>query len=1355
MSDVIKHSKKALSVALTITTIVWSIGLFAFTPVAQAAAGDLVKAAGNPAVYLVDADGVTIHPFPHFNVYVSWGFPTNFGTTFTTDLSGYKVGNDVEFRDGSLVRSLEKPAVYVKGAGQLLPVVSASVFETLGYNYNNITWLPESFIDKYTKGALLTSTSIHPNGTLVKYSSSSKVYIIQDGAKREFASTDVLKVNGYGSIPVFTIPATETYPDGTKITVRESSMTIPVGVGTAPAATTPPVAQQPVGSGLTVALASDSPAAASIIDDSTLATTAGGAQAFVPFTKVALTAGSDGAVKVTTIKFKRGGISSDADIGGLYLYEGADIGSNFIAQSSNFSTGVVTFTKSTGLITVPAGTTKYLMLRGDLSGATGSGKTISFQVASASDITTDKATVSGSFPISGNIMSVAQAADLGFITVANVSPAAAATVNPGTTAYEGWRFSLAGSDQDTEVRYLKIFMTGSAAKTDIKNFKLQVGGVDITPVVAEMTDDREIIFNFTTPYVITKGLTKNVSLIFDVVSGSSRTIHFQIQNIYDANVLDKEYKVTTKLNQADSWTIIESNSATTNTTINAGSLTISKSTTSPTGNVAAGATSVTLGKWDLKATGEDIRINSLPVISTVTGGDDIDNGKVYFDGAQVGSTTDITDAAAVTYSFGVSVVIPAGTTKVLEVKGDIKNASAVNHDNTDTIVITLNAGSSNARALSSSTAISTGTVAANTLTVSTGTLTVAENTSVVDASASTPTGVLGQANVRIGSFVVSAGAGEGVSITQITMTDNVADFTGSSLADTFYNLRLQSAGPADANTNYASGAAIGQTIGTLTDTEDTTYNFSPSPAIKLNKSQQITVDVYADILSSASTTQLNTVNDDASGLIYPSPVPATGNDTSSSANGTMSAGLQRVYIAAAGTLTIENVAGSSQVRANIAYENQADIELYKFKMTAQTENVDVTRFIISDTIAAGTLGATIANGTPTSTIYNFKLYDGATLIAGPKNLTASTTPTLGGYIDFNLGGDTPYRVDAGVEKVITLKGTISSWPAISSGSTHTFSLNALPIEDSSTTRAVTARGVGSSTSLNGPTTGVGGNAITVRRGYPVVERLALTSTTLSAGSTSQKQVANFKVTAVGGQVRLKKMTFSVSINDTTTTTALALSNFKLYRNGSLMGTSEYSIFDGTGTAAADKLDPGGSGSASLTVVTLNNGATNGGALSTTSTRAVLLFGTQLADLVTAGTGTGEELISAGSTNTYELKIDIADAHSGATTDTDSITVQLLGDDSETAALTGDLVTASSGAITSVMYRYGVVSLSASTNYNFIWSDYSASANEHKSIFRSATSGAVGTGKDWTHGYQVPSSSGQASYVPLDSWVVSK
>ncbi len=1337
MSEIIKHSKKVLSATLTVSTIVWAVGLFALAPVEVGArSGDLVKEAGDPAVYLVDADGVTIHPFPHQNVYESWGYPMDFSTVLTTNLSGFTVGNDVEFRDGSLVRALEDPAVYVVSGKKLRPVKSAEIFEALGYDYDNITWLPQSFLDKYgDTGAMIESTDIHPNGTLVKYASSSTVYLLEDGAKRAFSSADVIKSNGYNRTPIITIPSSETYSDGTNIVVTEEDLMVPTGVGDAPEDTGDE--DVAVGSGLSVALASDTPAAATIIADSSNSGD-DGAQAFVPFVKVALTAGNDGQVKVTGLNFKREGISSDSDISAVYLYEGDNLGDNLLAASTSFSSGVVTFNDPNGLVTIPAGQTKYVMLRGDIADDVSSGKTIKFSLVSASDVTTDGATVSGSFPQNGNVMSTAVTSDLGSVTVANVSPSSSSTVDPDTTDFELWRFSLAAADQDMELRYLKISMTGSAGTSDLENFSLEVAGTELGSVESMNSND-EIVFDLSdNPYEIEKGQTKNVSLYGDVVGGSNRTIHFQIQEMYHANVFDTEYNVYTKLNKADSWSIVESNTSGTNTTINAGSLTISKSSNSPTNNIASGATGVVMARFDFKATGEDIRVNSLIVDTTTS----VDEGKVYFDGSQIGSTTDITTSAA-TFSFGTSMVIPAGETKVVEIRADAEDNNGTDLTNGTTVQISLNAGSSNARGMSSSESISTSAVSGNTLTVRTGTLTTTENTAENDKSSSNPSGVKGDQDVLIGSFVVLAGSGEGVTITQITMTDDAGSTTGSSLADQFQNLRLESGGPADANGNYSEGTAIGDTRGSLTDTKATTYNFNPSPNIVLDSSQQMVINVYADVINSVTSTQLDTINNDTDGIIYPSTIRATGNETSADASDSdgTGAGLQRVYIASSGSLTIENVSSGSQPKARIVNAASEDVELYKFKLTAYTEDVEVTRFIISDAIVAESYGATIASGKPTSTLYGFTLEDeDGNPVGSQGSLTTTGTPTNGGYIDFNLGADDAVTVTAGEEKTFVLKADVNTWGSISSGSTHQFSLQGTttsgstsgPLEDNST-YAVTARGTGSSTVLSGPSSDQTGKEITVRRSYPLVERLELPTSTLS--SSGDHTIAKFKVTAVGGPIRMKMMAFNISWTDTTTSTLMEINNFRLKRNGyslstsEVSGTGEFAMYDGLGTAAANLI------SGDNTVLQLNATymPTTG---TSTTTRAVLVFGADNDYDAAGDTGDGEEEISEGETNTYELVAYVKNAHQGASTDADSISVTLLGDEDQTQPLTSDLVNSDD-----------VVSLGSSyttTDYGFIWSDYSANQGDHDATIPSTSS-------DWTHGYQVPETTDATSFIPLSGW----
>ena len=231
---------------------------------------------------------------------------------------------------------------------------------------------------------------------------------------------------------------------------------------------------------------------------------------------------------------------------------------------------------------------------------------------------------------------------------------------------------------------------------------------------------------------------------------------------------------------------------------------------------------------------------------------------------------------------------------------------------------------------------------------------------------------------------------------------------------------------------------------------------------------------------------------------------------------------------------------------------------------------------------------------------------------------------------------------------------------------------------------------------------------------------------------------------------MKKMTFDVNWTDTTTSTELQLDNFKLYRNGSLMTASEYSIFDGTGTAVADELTD--TGTSILKITNFSQGS--GGTVSSTGTRVVLVFSDQT-NLLNAGTGAGEETIASGTTNTYEMKADIANAHVGANTDSDSISVQLLGDATETAALTSNLANyrLNDQLGESVQYRDAVVTLGLvtannSTTYNFIWSDYSANTGDH-------TNTIISSGQDWTHGYQVRSSSTNDTYLPLDPWNLSK
>ena len=92
-----------LGVALTLATM----SLASVTPALGATIvdGDLVKTADSSAVYLIQGSEKRV--FPHLNVYLSWGYPSDFSTVKTvsaSDLASYTDGTAVPFRDGSMFR---------------------------------------------------------------------------------------------------------------------------------------------------------------------------------------------------------------------------------------------------------------------------------------------------------------------------------------------------------------------------------------------------------------------------------------------------------------------------------------------------------------------------------------------------------------------------------------------------------------------------------------------------------------------------------------------------------------------------------------------------------------------------------------------------------------------------------------------------------------------------------------------------------------------------------------------------------------------------------------------------------------------------------------------------------------------------------------------------------------------------------------------------------------------------------------------------------------------------------------------------------------------------------------------------
>jgi hypothetical protein len=278
------------------------------------------------------------------------------------------------------------------------------------------------------------------------------------------------------------------------------------------------------------------------------------------------------------------------------------------------------------------------------------------------------------------------------------------------------------------------------------------------------------------------------------------------------------------------------------------------------------------------------------------------------------------------------------------------------------------------------------------------------------------------------------------------------------------------------------------------------------------------------------------------------------------------------------------------------------------------------------------------------------LWDGATMVAGP--ITPSTgcaSGTLDACADFNTFSSN-FIVPKDSDKTLTVAATINT---VSGGADSGDELS-LDVDFDTNFEA---RGTSGSTQLTAITSAaadISGNDMVLRKSQPKIELVSLNSTSLTNGTLP---ILKFKVTAVDGDVSIKHIDFSTVVSD-----------------------------DAGITLSAPAVREAGTGVDLGAVVAITDGATTPSNVSFTS----------------------EQQISAGTSKTYEFRVNVAGA--GAA---DTLATQILGD---TAAVTGEL----DDTDTTVNADLAIDDLDALINvgndsaapseYNFIWSDMSGSLN---------------------------------------------
>jgi hypothetical protein len=1082
-----KKLRKFITVSVAMMTILSMSAVVVPNAGAAAVAGDLIKRDGLSAVYYLASDGQR-YVFSDSTTYFSWYNDfSGVKTISQTELEGYTLGKNVTMRPGTkLIKVTTDPKVYAVEPGGKLSWVKteAAALALYGTNWaKRIVDVNDSFfVNSYDRSNIkeLDGTA-YPLGSLIKTATGADVYYIgTDGKAQKITSESAFNANRFKMSDIITttlaIPAA-----GTDITAAVSALTdTSSGAGGAAGA----------GTGLTVSLSSATSPSSTLVDNQALANLA----------TFNLTASNDGAVKLTSFKVKRIGIGQDTTLPAVYLYEGTTRLTDDASVSSTF----ITWNNSAGIITVPAGGSKSITVKSNIANNT-AGQTVGVQIAAAADVVTDGAAVSGSFPVSGNMHSIADGslATVSFNTTTN--PATAADVDP-QDEFTIWDNTVTVGTRAVSLSSITFRQIGSIESKDLKNFKLYVKGVQVGTTIESLDASGNVIFDLSAAPLSLESGSPQFKVLANIVGGSSRTTSLSLRKAADVTVIDSEYNVPI-LVQANSTTFSARTSAT--QTITSGTLTITKKTNSASGNIVKGATNATLASYEFKAAGEAVKVETLRanVVVSDASTNELRNGKIYANGVQVGSTADLaaSDVAGTyytEYSLGSSLIVNPGSPVTVDIKADIYDSDGTDDVSSgDTLQAQIASSTSNAQRQVSLTFLSTpgSDTVGNTLTVKTGSLTCAKYTGYASQTVVIPQ----TSAYKLAEFRCTVGTTEALNITSFNI-----DFDASS-------------GPTVATDLSDVYLVYGATTGTTKSAVASTTN-AWNVNTTLASGASLAVSVYGKINSTMAANE--TLEADLT-------VSATSAGSAASANSTETTG-QTITGTGSGTLT------------TAATEEQMDqIVLGGTTVTAATYKITAT----NDTFTVTEASIFVPSGAQNAVnkVY-FYAEDGTTLLnPGGADMDGVNASSTG--MNYVISANTTRKliVKLGLNSI----ATGSSAPGYNASTT----LNAVKVKNGSGTESTTGDDRQ-------------GNAVYVYKAYPVVSAVALTTAEREITNNTSQAIYKFKIAPASGTISVKQMSFTLAWTDTTIPAALELGTLKFFR-GTTDITSLVSITNASGVSA--------------------------------------------------------------------------------------------------------------------------------------------------------------------------------------------
>ncbi len=823
------------------------------------------------------------------------------------------------------------------------------------------------------------------------------------GSKGISAMKDALAGTSMAVPPTGTKPPTGTGSTGTSnsqltqllkgLGLSDAQIAAIVGAVGAPATPATPatpaagaVATQPAAmtGNVSVALSPNNAGAGTII--------AGGAQN--PTLTVRVSNGTNAAVTVTGMNFKKQGVVSDSNISNGYI----SVGSNIIAQYQGLTSGLLTF--SGNIISIPAGQSIDLTLRLDIGSGTSNGNTIGFSLTS---MTLSSGTVSdGSLPIVGNYFTVSSVSNPSLATFSGTYQTVASSVDAGTNGFRASAMNVTVNNSPVRMLSVRYTVTGSLnLATDLANLALKVDGTQVGTSTM-LSADGKAFFDLSGSNVVVNTGSHQLEVFTDILGTPNRTMKLEVLRPYDWVLTDTQYNTNISGGTP-------SGSAT-SVSVRAGTATVALSADTPTGNIPLGATNITIGKFTYRASGEAVKVKWLPFKLTEAGSvaawstgtnvdADIRNIALYDEvGNQIGTTINTpssctygtVELTATTYicSFGsptsnINYIVPGNTTRVLSLRADVQSGADMTSLKGSLLAPSGTSGftgSNNEGQISFQTSAAPGgTIDGSNLTIVTAPFTAGQNSSLSNQRL-----VGGSYNAKIASFSIGASSAEGVNLTSLTVRTSANVNDGTAAALTMQNLVAK-----------VGNTTLNYTVPTIALSSNYTFSV-PAGKLLIPAGGTIIVDVYGDVLQNSSTTTftaplrlLDAVGVGATTNTNQTLKDSSGNTVSALNSSTGLAG-QNLTIAGAGALTVAPVSNdpvSTQFR-----KGQTGITLAKFQLRETTNNETIR--IVNLGVTASSTNST-ASASPWS---NLKLVTAdsnagvpiGTLIAGPLAMTVTS-----------------------------------------------------------------------------------------------------------------------------------------------------------------------------------------------------------------------------------------------------------------------------------------------------------------------------------------------------------------------------